>query len=413
MALMCLFFSISYSQDRVSMMFYNLLNFPNVNGASRTADLSFILNTYQPDIFAVCELNNSSGASTILGILQGIDSNYQMVTFVTNSSDDMNGDSNSLQQMVFYNDTKVILETQHAPVPTTLRDFNHYTFKLNADDVATNPVFFDLYVTHLKASSGVTNENERLAMVNEFTTHLGTLPSDRPVILAGDFNFYSSSEPGNQELLDNSNNITLMDPANRQGSWHNNSSFIDVFSQSTSTTSINGGASGGFDDRFDFIYLSENFGTNPDLIYSPGSYRTIGNNSNINCYNQSITSNNCSGANYDFTMRNALRNFSDHLPIMLEIETDKTLSTPNFETSEEIINLVSGNMVDDQLTIQLKNTNLPKPKLILFNTLGQIIKRLPVANDTSVNIPVNDLSPGMYYIRLENSNIEALKFIKK
>lgn len=413
LALLCLMATFSFSQNRVSVMFYNLLNYPNINEAGRTDDLTFILNTYRPDVFAVCELNNSSGATSILNILQGYDSTFQMATFVTNSSDDTNGDSNSLQQLVFYNH-KVLLETQHTPLATTLRDINHYTFKLNSEDVATDPIRFDLYVAHLKASSGVTNEVIRADMVNVFTSDLNNLPVDRAVIFAGDLNMYSSTEPANIELLDNTNNITLIDPVNRQGNWHNNSGFNDVFTQATSTTGVNGGASGGFDDRFDFIYLSENFLTNPDLLYATNSYRTIGNNANPLCFNDAITESDCSGAQYSSQVRDALYNFSDHLPIFFEIQTDQVLSVDDQTiTNESIISFPNGNIATNDLIIQTKNLSVQQTRISIYNTLGQVVRQATITNNSLINVNVSDFSSGMYYIQLENSNIEALKFIKR
>lgn len=413
LALLCLLATFCFSQNRVSVMFYNLLNYPNINEAGRTDDLTFILNTYRPDVFAVCELNNSSGATSILNILQGYDNTFQMATFVTNSSDDTNGDSNSLQQLVFYNH-KVLLETQHTPLATTLRDINHYTFKLNSEDVATDPIRFDLYIAHLKASSGVTNEAIRADMVNVFTTNLNSLPSDRPVIFAGDLNLYSNTEPANVELLDNTNNITLIDPVARQGSWHNNSSFNDVFTQATSTTGVNGGASGGFDDRFDFIYLSENFLTNPDLLYTTNSYRAIGNNGNPLCYNDPITDSDCSGTEYSSQVRDALYNFSDHLPIFLEIQTDQVLSLNDpVITNESIISFPNGNIATNDLIIQTKNLSVQQTRISIYNTLGQVVRQATITNNSLINVNVSDFSSGMYYIQLENSNIEALKFIKR
>ena len=413
MALLCLMATFCFSQNRVSVMFYNLLNFPNINEAGRTDDLTFILNTYRPDVFAVCELNNSSGATSILNILQAYDSTYQMATFVTNSSDDTNGDSNSLQQLVFYNH-KVLLETQHTPLATTLRDINHYTFKLNSEDVATDPIRFDFYIAHLKASSGVTNEAIRADMVNVFTADLNNLPVDRPVIFAGDLNMYNSSEPANVELLDNTNNITLIDPINRQGSWHNNSGFNDVFTQSTSTTSVNGGASGGFDDRFDFIYLSENFLTNPDLLYTTNSYRAIGNNGNPLCFNDNITDADCSGTEYSSQVRDALYNFSDHLPVFLEIQTDQLLSVNDqVAANDSLLSLPNGNIVSETLILQSKNLSTQQSRMLIYNTLGQVVKHVTITNNSLINVNISDFSNGMYYIQLENSNIEALKFIKK
>ena len=49
----------------------------------------------------------------------------------------------------------------------------------------------------------------------------------------------------------------LFDPIDRIGNWHNNSSFSDVHTQSPRTAQFGGGASGGMDDRFDFILFSK------------------------------------------------------------------------------------------------------------------------------------------------------------
>jgi len=72
-------------------------------------------------------------------------------------------------------------------------------------------------------------------MVNDFVAYLETLPSNSNVVFGGDLNLYTSSEPAFQELIDATNNITFVDPADRVGSWSNNSNYLDVFTQSTRT----------------------------------------------------------------------------------------------------------------------------------------------------------------------------------
>ncbi len=76
------------SQETFKLMFYNLLNFPDQD-ATKILDLEVILEDYKPDLFMVCELNNQTGADTILSSLQFINPNYDSATFMTNSSDDI------------------------------------------------------------------------------------------------------------------------------------------------------------------------------------------------------------------------------------------------------------------------------------------------------------------------------------
>ena len=118
------------AQTNVKVMFYNLLNYPNeTTFPNRDNDLATILNHYQPDIFMVCEVNTENGANQILNITQNhISPAFQAATFVTNSSDDLTGDSNELQNMLYYNSNKLTLEFQ-TEIPTLVRDINHYRLK--------------------------------------------------------------------------------------------------------------------------------------------------------------------------------------------------------------------------------------------------------------------------------------------
>ena len=273
------------AQENIKLMFYNILNFPSEDAVpSRLQYLELILDDYRPDLFMVCELNDENGADTILNSLLFLNPDYGRAVFEFNSSDDTIGDQNDLQQMLYYDSTKFVLESQTA-VTTVFRDFNHYKLRLNTIDQNTNPVILDVIVCHLKASSGPSNEASRLQMINDLQIYLNTFPSNSNVILAGDLNVYTDTEPAFQELIDVTNNITFVDPANRIGSWHNNPNFIDVMTQSTRTQTGLGGSTGGFDDRFDFIMTSDTMTSNPELSFVPGSYDVYGNNENFQCYN--------------------------------------------------------------------------------------------------------------------------------
>jgi hypothetical protein len=236
------------------------------------------------------------------------------------------------------------------------------------------------------------------------------------VLLGGDLNIYTNSEDAFQQLIDPTNNIPFIDPANRIGSWHNNDNYIDVFTQSTRTANGLGGATGGFDDRFDFILTSDALnnqnGTNTDFYFVEYSYKVYGNNGNVNCYNQEINSTDCEGSDYNFSIRDALYNFSDHLPVTLELATNQTLlSIPEY-TLANYYEIIGTNMIQNNLNLRINNQSQTTKKLNIFNSLGQLVKILKTDNSENISVDVSDLSSGLYYIAAPNMNVEPLKFVK-
>lgn len=407
----------SFSQENFKVMFYNLLNFPLQEPATtRLGHLEYIIGDYQPDLFMVCELNNSSGANAILGAIQNTNSNYAMANFELNTSDDNISDQNDLQNLLYYDSSKFILETQNI-VTSVYRDFNHYVLKLNSVNQDINPIHLNIIVCHLKASSGTSNQQIRLQMVNDLMTYLDTFNGDELVLLSGDFNVYTHSEPAFQELIDNSNSIYFVDPANRMGSWHNNVNYVDVFTQSTRTATGLGGTTGGFDDRFDFIMTTPNLFSNTNLQYKANSYQVFGNNSNNNCYNQAINSSNCaedsdaSTQDFGFDIRNALHNFSDHLPVTIELETnEQLLNTTNFAIKPSLLSFKNSNIVNASISLQA-NPELTNQTITIYNALGQIVDNVTIKKE-NVIINTASLSNGIYYITIPSMNVEPLKFVK-
>ncbi|WP_353778461.1 endonuclease/exonuclease/phosphatase family protein [Winogradskyella sp. 3972H.M.0a.05] len=401
------------AQENLKVMFYNLLNFPNEDAIpNRINDLGVILSDYQPDLFMVCELNNESGADDILAVLQAnVSADFEMATFQFNTSDDSGSDQNDLQNLIFYNSSKFILQSQ-AIVTTIFRDFNHYKLRLNTADQATNPIEFDAIVCHLKASSGLENEALRFQMVEDLVDYLDTFPADSKVIIGGDFNFYTSSEDGFQELTDFNNNIVFYDPVNRIGSWSNNSSYLDVFTQSTRTQSGLGGATGGFDDRFDFILTTNNLlAADPELSYVANTYKAYGNNNNPSCYNREINSSDCSGSDYSFAIRDALYNFSDHLPVTLELQTNASLSTDEFIANNGI-EFVGGNVIDNYLRLKINPLLSLDSPITVYNALGQVVESINANGSNYIEQDISQLANGVYYLTISSNNINVLKFIK-
>ncbi|MDG1423596.1 MAG: hypothetical protein P8P78_07465 [Flavobacteriaceae bacterium] len=402
-------------------MMYNVLNYSDSEvSRNKTPFLSTILDEVEPDLFMVCEMIDEIGSNYLFeNAIIPYNENFQKAPFEENQSGNY-----SLQQMVYYNSKKLILEETRVITADT-RDINQYTFKINTENALSNPIRMEVFVTHLKASTGSSNRQRRLNSIQSFVSYTNNIADDSYVLFAGDLNFYTSNEEGYQHLIDDRNPIVMIDPIDRPTPnfpddgvdyyenynstyFWNNSSFRDIHSQST-RTSNNGliddsGSTGGLDDRFDFIMMSENFNMSTDLYYINDSYQVIGNNGN--CYNSFINNPNCSGG-YSQTLRDALIEFSDHLPVVMEMETpENTLSTN--QISE--INFIGSNIIEDYLKIISPND---MNNLKIYSITGQLID-VKLTKNTGIDtiiIDVKHISKGIYYLSHQKLK-RPLKFIK-
>lgn len=205
-----------------------------------------------------------------------------------------------------------------------------------------------------------------------------------------------------------SNYITFADPANRVGVWSNNPDFLDVFTQSTRTTSNLGGAAGGFDDRFDFILTSENMLNNADLYYVENSYQVFGNNNNPDCYNRAINSGDCSGSEFSLAMRQSLHNFSDHLPVTLTLETPQLLSVSEIhqKTAFSLYKTLILNGI-----IQIQHENIAVKEFKIINQLGQVVHTFSANTSGNTTENLNFLTSGVYALMVPSAANKLIKFI--
>ena len=402
-----LFGPMLWSQYTIKTMVYNLLEFPSASPGGRSQILRNILNEYEPDIFMVCELENEAGADEILNISLNDQGNYfSRAPFVTNQSG-----NNSIQQLLFYRHDKFVLLSSEI-IETSVRDINRYQLKLNTTNGQNNPIVLDIYLTHLKSSPGSSNEATRLDMVTEFTDAIETIDPDSFVIFAGDLNVYTSDEPAYQELLDPTNNITMVDPIDTPGDWSENVNFQAVHTQSTRVDSgpFGAGSGSGMDDRFDFILISENMLTDPDMRYVPNTYKAFGNNGN--CYNDDISDTSCTGE-FSQQLRNRLFSMSDHIPVIMNLETDEDVILGTSEFSSEISPVSIENTITAQfLRLIVKPDYINRVKLEVFNVLGQRVMQVNSVNSEATQLDVSHLANGVYYVRTNLPGNRTLKFLK-
>ena len=290
LSILILFINLVFSnQDTIRVATYNVLNYSISNSSDKTNDFRLILDEIDPDILIVQEMINSSGASYFKNSILNYSGNeYSSSVFV---------DSYDTDNMLYYKTDKVYLISSEE-ISTQLRSVNEY--KLQVNDAV-----FNLYSVHLKASQGYSSQR-----LEEIQTLHANLDTSFPYIVGGDFNIYNSSESGYSYMM---GQMGLSDPISTPGNWHNNSSYSHVHTQSTrSNNESDGGASGGMDDRFDQLLISEG------ISVVPNSYVSFGNDGNH--FNQSINSG--GNSSVSTVVANALYNASDHLPVYMDILVD-------------------------------------------------------------------------------------------
>lgn len=314
----------------VRIVSYNLLNFPNgrndcgssnVNLPNRADSLRKIMQYLKPDILVGCEIQTPAGCDSVLTRALNVfgTTHYQRAQWVNNSA---GGD---LQNMLFYNASKLTLKEQRV-VQTSPRDINHYILYVND---ATLPqhhdtCFIEVFMCHLKAGSASADLADRAAQTQLLRAVLDGRPQGRHLFVCGDLNTYRSTEVGYQNLVSGGTNF-LRDPLNLPGNWTTNSSFAAIHTQSPRTSgSTDCGVTGGLDDRFDHIIVSQNVMTGTNLLqYNTNSYKAIGNDGNH--YNQSILAG--SNSQYPDSVVRALYYSSDHLPVKMDVTA--TIPTNN------------------------------------------------------------------------------------
>jgi len=295
------------------IMTYNVLNYQgSVSGDSeKEIALRMIIGSTDPDLVVVEEINNTTGYNRFLSHILNYNQGgiYSGADFTDQSTADVDIALYYKPGVFSFISTSVINTTNN----WGHRDVIEFVMKY----IETNDEI-RLYGLHLKAGTGSSDESEREQEATELRNYLNTLNANTHFFVLGDFNFYDSNEGGFQVLTESQedNDGQVFDPINRIGNWHNNSSFSDVHTQSTRATNYgDGGATGGMDDRFDFIFTSSELLAESDCNYLDGSYTSYGNDGNH--FNQSINAGNNSAVPDEIA--DALYVASDHLPVYMDI----------------------------------------------------------------------------------------------
>ena len=149
--------------------------------------------------------------------------------------------------------------------------------------------------------------------------------------------------------------------------------------------------------------------TDPKLRYVPDTYQAFGNNGN--CFDNNINDEDCVGY-FSQELRNRLYYMSDHLPIVMTLETNKemVLSTQDFEMANPI--LLESTLVKETLNIHVDSNSSGNISFEIYNVLGQKLLEYNSRNQQFISIDVSQFANGIYYLKTSLPNSPTLKFLK-
>jgi hypothetical protein len=369
-----------------TLMTWNLLNFYETS-TDRVPHFRTVIDSMQPELLAVQEVQGLAAATYFRD--EVIEGTMAMAPFIAGPDSD---------NALFY-DSLVFAITAVQVVPTTLRDITWYTLR-HRSSADTLHVFS----VHLKSSSGTANEQQRLTEVNSLRNVTDALPLGSYFIVCGDFNFYGSTEPGYQRLLEQDGNPGyFIDQIGTTGLW-NSESYATRHTQSPRVRSFGGGASGGLDDRFDLIMFSHSFGSSGRIQYMYGTSWAVGNDGNH--YNDSINA--MPNTSVSQNMANALHYASDHLPVVTSFNF---LNPSGIEEHGSVATLnVQPNPSNGVFHLQ-QSVDKPIDSYTVCNAFGEILQR-----DHAVNANAIDLTAypsGVYFLQvISNGQNHSVRLVK-
>jgi hypothetical protein len=386
--LFILFLKLFPAQDTIKVTYYNLLNFP-VQEPDRIDTLKKVLDFIKPDVLVVNELTSFNGGVMIKNHALNADTNNTYASAVFYDGPDTDN-------LLFYNQSKFGIFSQKQ-ITTTLRDISEYVlyYKSPHLSISNDTTLIYIYSLHLKAGNSPTSSERRNQDAVIFKQYLINNGMEKKLFVGGDFNFYDYSELGCQEIL-YGQNLTLTDPINRMGNWHNNSSYSNYHTQSTrlNSGSYAGGASGGMDDRFDFIFVSDDIVSGSEGVkYLDSSYQIEGQDGS--CFNQAL--NFTTNSVIDQELATAFYYMSDHLPVSMQFCVGGTVGEKTMRSSKIDI------LYDSEIrSISIKSERSP----VLFNMYdinGRCILKKSVSRN-KFNVDLSMIKNGFYIVSINTKN---------
>ena len=394
------------AQDTLTVMQYNLLEYGNyqsgfaecyeTNNNTQRKDecIRTLMDYVKPDILTVCEF----------GATQTLLENFARHNLPDywKSDNIINYAHSNIINHIFYDSRKMELG-KHIALRTGPRDTDIYELYMKTTSLAAgDTIKLVCIVAHPKA--GMNYQAERRALMQVAMDYVNLHYVNENVLIMGDFNMYRASETGYQLLTRNYSNpnVLFVDPlanVGGVGEWNNNIQFAPFHTQSTRRYSDECFSSGGLDDRFDFILMSDEIYMGFNRIrYVNNSFYAVGNDGQH--FDQSVDQNGNNAVPPE--VAEALFDGSDHLPV-----TMKMAVFAHLDVAEQMLGGFSivPNPADRFITIEMPDVAESPTEYRIANLLGQTV----LTGHNSHNIDVSALPAGIYFISINGA---VRKFIK-
>ena len=297
------------SQDTVKIATYNLLRYGS--NTNRNLDFKKVIDYIKADLYITQELTNNSGVTNFLNnVLNKDDNKFLSAKFY---------DDTDIDQALFYDKKKFeILST--SKIEGDPRNIVAYRLK----HIQSEKIFF-VFNLHMKAAKGSLEEQRRYNQVEQLINYTKQMNEDHFYVVAGDFNIYSTNEPAYQKFFETTSTGygKFNDLVKVEGTYRN-PEYAIYHTQSPRTSQFGSGASGGMDDRFDYILFSDSLMDSNNTFVIKDSYEVIGNDGNH--YDMAINVSPNSAVSQE--LADALHDASDHLPVSVDLVFSKEAVFP-------------------------------------------------------------------------------------
>ena len=297
------------SQDTVKIATYNLLRYGS--NTNRNLDFKKVIDYIKADLYITQELTNNSGVTNFLNNVLNKDANKFLSAKFYDDTD--------IDQALFYDKNKFeILST--SKIEGDPRNIVAYRLK----HIQSEKIFF-VFNLHMKASKGSSEEQRRYNQVEQLINYTKQMNEDHFYVVAGDFNIYSTNEPAYQKFFETTSTGygKFNDLVKVEGTYRN-PEYAIYHTQSPRTSQFGSGASGGMDDRFDYILFSDSLIDSNNTFVIKDSYEVIGNDGNH--YDMAINVSPNSAVSQEIA--DALHDASDHLPVSVDLVFSKEAVFP-------------------------------------------------------------------------------------
>jgi hypothetical protein len=299
--------------------------------SSTTQQILNVLNgIYGAGTYARANLSGQTMGAGMPGLIY----NTQTVSLITDGNPDLDGNT--------FPDDGIVVNgvSSSGAARSTLR------YRLRPVGYTSTADFY-VYSSHFK--SDTSDQSRRLVEAQQIRDNADALGQGAHVLYTGDFNLYTSSESAYAEFL-SAGDGQAFDPINRPGSWSNGASFKDIHTQAPATTQqYPGQITGGMDDRFDFQLASGEMLDDEGLSYIAGTYRAFGNDGTHDLNGSITTGDNT--ARYPASLRNALEDTTDHLPVVADYQLPAKMSVSGIVPTAVIKGATVANGAAAQITV--------------------------------------------------------------